>query len=292
MPARRRDPRSVGDTRTIRHAMPRADPSSALLLPPDSGPLAIPRANVVGIDLAITDYERTMDWLDDVVRTRGRACVTAAAVHLVMVAREDPVTRGAIDGALVVPDGVPLVWALRALGHAEATRVYGPDLMARYCERSARTGTSMYLYGGRSDAALAQLTAALLERFPGLRIAGGWSPPFRELGDDERDEVAERINATGADVVWVGIGQPKQEKWMAEMRDRLEAPILAGVGAAFDFHAGIVPQAPAWMQQRGLEWSYRLAREPRRLWRRYAKYNPRFVAAFARQYAAHRAGRD
>ncbi len=291
MPARRRDPRSVGDTRTIRHAMPRADPSSALLLPPDSGPLAIPRANVVGIDLAITDYERTMDWLDDVVRARGRACVTAAAVHLVMVAREDPVTRAAIDGALVVPDGVPLVWALRALGHAEATRVYGPDLMARYCERSARTGTSIYLYGGRSDEALAQLTAALLERFPGLRIAGGWSPPFRELGDDERDEVAERINATGADVVWVGIGQPKQEKWMAEMRDRLEAPILAGVGAAFDFHAGIVPQAPAWMQQRGLEWSYRLAREPRRLWRRYAKYNPLFVAAFARQYVAHRARR-
>src|SRR4051794_2327038 len=270
--------------------MSTADPSSALLLPPESGPLAIPRADVVGIDLAITDYERTMDWLDDVVRTRGRACVTAAAVHLVMVAREDPATRAAIDGALVVPDGVPLVWALRALGHADATRVYGPDLMARYCERSARTGTSVYLYGGRSDEALAQLTAALLARFPGLRIAGGWAPPFRELGDDELDEGAERITAAGADVVWVGIGQPKQEKWMAEMRDRLEAPILAGVGAAFDFHAGIVPQAPPWMQQRGLEWSYRLAREPRRLWRRYAKYNPRFVAAFARQYAAHRAG--
>ena len=209
-----------------------------------------------------------------------------------MAARVTGSSRAAIDGALVVPDGVPLVWALRALGHAEATRVYGPDLMARYCERSARTGTSIYLYGGRSDEALAQLTAALLERFPGLRIAGGWSPPFRELGDDERDEVAERINATGADVVWVGIGQPKQEKWMAEMRDRLQAPILAGVGAAFDFHAGLVAQAPDWMQRIGLEWVFRLAKEPRRLWRRYLRYNPRFVAAFARQYAAHRAGRD
>jgi N-acetylglucosaminyldiphosphoundecaprenol N-acetyl-beta-D-mannosaminyltransferase len=184
---------------------------------------------------------------------------------------------------------VPLVWALRALGHPHASRVYGPDLMAAYCARSARTGTTMYLYGGRSDEALEQLTDALLRSYPGLRIVGGWSPPFRPLTDDERDEVAARINATGADVVWVGTGQPKQEKWMAEMRDRLDAPILVGVGAAFDFHAGIVPQAPAWMQRRGLEWTYRLAREPRRLWRRYARYNPRFVAAFARQYATHRA---
>jgi N-acetylglucosaminyldiphosphoundecaprenol N-acetyl-beta-D-mannosaminyltransferase len=149
----------------------------------------------------------------------------------------------------------------------------------------------MYLYGGRSDDALAELTEALLERYPGLQIVGGWSPPFRPLSEDERDEVAARINVTGADVVWVGTGQPKQEKWMAEMRDRLDAPVLAGVGAAFDFHAGIMPQAPTWMQRRGLEWTYRLAREPRRLWRRYARYNPRFVAAFARQYAAHRAGR-
>jgi N-acetylglucosaminyldiphosphoundecaprenol N-acetyl-beta-D-mannosaminyltransferase len=268
-----------------------ADPRPAPVLPPDSGPLAIPRAPVLGIDLAITDYERTMDWLDDVVRTRGRTCVTAAAVHLVMVAQEDPATRAAIDDALVVPDGVPLVWALRALGHPRATRVYGPDLMAHYCARSARTGTTMFLYGGRSDEALEQLTNALRERFPGLRIAGGWSPPFRELSDAERDDVAARINASGADVVWVGTGQPKQEKWIAQMRERLDAPVLAGVGAAFDFHAGIVPQAPAWMQKRGLEWSYRLAREPRRLWRRYARYNPRFVVAFARQYAAHRAGR-
>ena len=250
---------------------------------------AMPWGNIVGTDLAVTDYEGAMDWMDEVIRRRERALVTAAAVHLVMVAREDPGTRYAVQRALAVPDGVPLVWALRALGHAGASRVYGPDLMANYCARSARTGTTMFLYGGRSDEALEELTQALLERFPGLRIVGGWSPPFRPLTDAERDEVAARINATGADVVWVGTGQPKQEKWMAEMRDGLDAPILAGVGAAFDFHAGIVPQAPPWMQARGLEWAYRLAREPRRLWRRYARYNPRFVAAFARQYATHRA---
>jgi N-acetylglucosaminyldiphosphoundecaprenol N-acetyl-beta-D-mannosaminyltransferase len=250
---------------------------------------ALSRADVLGVELAVTDYERTMDWMDEVVRRRERVCVTAAAVHLVMVAREDPETRRAVQQALAVPDGVPLVWALRALGHAGASRVYGPDLMASYCARSAETGTTMFLYGGRSDEALEDLTQALLRRYPGLRIVGGWSPPFRPLTDAERDEVAARINATGADVVWVGTGQPKQEKWMAEMRERLDAPILAGVGAAFDFHAGIVPQAPPWMQERGLEWAYRLAREPRRLWRRYARYNPRFVAAFARQYATHRA---
>jgi N-acetylglucosaminyldiphosphoundecaprenol N-acetyl-beta-D-mannosaminyltransferase len=252
---------------------------------------AMPRAMIVGTELALTDYERTMDWMDEVIRRRERASVTAAAVHLVMVAREDPETRAAVQRALAVPDGVPLVWALRALGHRHATRVYGPDLMAHYCARSARTGTTMFLYGGRSEAALEALTQALLARSPGLRVVGGWSPPFRPLTETERDEVAARINASGADVVWVGTGQPKQEKWMAEMRDRLDAPILAGVGAAFDFHAGLVKQAPGWMQQRGLEWTYRLAREPRRLWRRYARYNPRFVAAFARQYAAHRAGR-
>jgi N-acetylglucosaminyldiphosphoundecaprenol N-acetyl-beta-D-mannosaminyltransferase len=252
---------------------------------------AMPRDEILGMELAITDYDGAMDWMDEVVRRNARACITAAAVHLVMVAREDPETGRAVKRALAVPDGVPLVWALRALGHKDATRVYGPDLMAHYCARAARTGATMYLYGGRSEAALEQLTAALRRRFPGLRIVGGWSPPFRPLTDAERDEVAARINAARADVVWVGTGQPKQEKWMAEMRDHLDAPVLAAVGAAFDFHAGIVPQAPAWMQRAGLEWVYRLSREPRRLWRRYARYNPRFVAAFAGQYAARRAGR-
>jgi N-acetylglucosaminyldiphosphoundecaprenol N-acetyl-beta-D-mannosaminyltransferase len=269
------------------HTRPRMPPEP----PPESGLPSIPRASVLGIDLAVADYERTMDWLDEVVRIRGRACVTAAAVHLVMVAQEDPETRRAIADALVVPDGVPLVWALRALGHRQATRIYGPDLMASYCARSARTGTAMFLYGGKSDAALDLLTTRLVERFPGLRIVDGWSPPFRALSEGELDEVAARINASGADVVWVGTGQPKQEKWMAQMRERLDAPVIAAVGAAFDFHAGTLPQAPPWMQRAGLEWSYRLAREPRRLWRRYAKYNPRFVAEFARQYAAHRTGR-
>jgi N-acetylglucosaminyldiphosphoundecaprenol N-acetyl-beta-D-mannosaminyltransferase len=245
-------------------------------------------AEVLGVPLALTDYERTMDWIDAVVATREKAYLSAAAVHLVMVAQEDGATRDAVDDAtLIVPDGQPLVWALRSLGH-EASRVYGPDLMARYCERSAGTGTRMYLYGGRSQGALVELALRLRRRYPGLQIVGGYSPPFRPLTEDEEQWVVDDINRTKADVVWVGIGQPKQEVWMREMRDRVDAPMLVGVGAAFDFHAGLVPQAPAWMQTVGLEWAFRLLQEPRRLWRRYARYNPRFVAGFARQYTGAR----
>ena len=247
-------------------------------------PAELPRAPVLGIPLALTNYEGTMDWMDAVIDSGQRASLTAAAVHLVMVAQEDTETREAVLGSLAVPDGQPLVWALRALGHADASRIYGPDLMARYCERAARLGRRIYLYGGRHQGALVQLTLMLRQRFPGILIVGGYSPPFRPLTAEEERWVAEDINRSGADVVWVGTGQPKQEKWMARMRPMLEAPVLVGVGAAFDFHAGLIPQAPEWMQSLGLEWSYRLAREPRRLWRRYARYNPRFVLGFARQF--------
>lgn len=240
------------------------------------------------MQLAVSRYEEVLDWMDAVIAADGRAYVTAAAVNLVMSAHEDPETRAAVLGAtLAVPDGQPLVWALRALGNPGATRVYGPDLMAGFCARAASTGTPMYLYGGRTPQALELLKARLVGRFPGVRIVGGYSPPFRELTEAEEDEVIERIDSSGAAVVWVGTGQPKQEKWMLRMRPRLAAPLLVGVGAAFDFHAGLVPQAPAWMQRNGLEWVYRLAREPRRLWRRYARYNPRFVICFARQYVGH-----
>jgi N-acetylglucosaminyldiphosphoundecaprenol N-acetyl-beta-D-mannosaminyltransferase len=244
---------------------------------------------VLGVPLAISDYEEVLDWMQATIAADGRAYLTAAAVNLVMSAREQPETlRAVLEATLAVPDGMPLVWALRALGHARATRVYGPDLMLGFCARAARAGTPMYLYGGRDAAALALLQERLRERFPGLRIAGGQAPPFRALTPAEEEAAVADIDGSGAQVVWVGIGQPKQERWMQAMRPRLRAPLLVGVGAAFDFHAGLVPQAPAWMQRSGLEWSYRLAREPRRLWRRYARYNPRFVAQFARQWARER----
>lgn len=245
---------------------------------------SIERAAVLDIPLAIGDYESVMDWMDEVIASRTRVSISAAAVHLVMVAQHDAQTREAVREMVTVPDGQPLVWALRALGHSDASRIYGPELMARYCARAGKSGVRMYLYGGRNQGALVQLVLNLRHRFPGLQIAGGYSPPFRPETEEERDAITAEINASGADIVWVGTGQPKQEKWMADMRDRLDAPILVGVGAAFDFHAGLVPQAPPWMQTSGLEWTYRLAHEPRRLWRRYARYNPRFVAGFARQW--------
>ncbi len=233
----------------------------------------------------MSDYEQVLDWMEAMIAAGRHGYLTAAAVNLVMSAREDPDTRAAVLGAtLAVPDGQPLVWALHALGHARATRVYGPDLMLGFCARAARSGTPMFLYGGRSPEALGLLEARLRERFPGLVIAGGQSPPFRPLTDAELQETIATIESSGAELVWVGTGQPKQERWMLEMRPRLSAPLLVGVGAAFDFHAGLVPQAPRWMQRSGLEWTYRLAREPRRLWWRYLHHNPRFIAGFARQY--------
>lgn len=244
---------------------------------------------IVGVPLAVSDYEEVVAWMGAVIEADARAYVTAAAVNLVMSAHEQPETMTAVLGAtLAVPDGMPLVWALRALGHGRATRVYGPDLMLSFCAYAAAEGIPMYLYGGRDEAALQLLTQRLRERFPGLRVVGGHSPPFRELTAAEERQVVADIERSGAKVVWVGTGQPKQERWMHRMRPRLKTPLLVGVGAAFDFHAGLLSQAPRWMQRAGLEWIYRLAREPRRLWRRYARYNPRFVAAFARQYASER----
>jgi N-acetylglucosaminyldiphosphoundecaprenol N-acetyl-beta-D-mannosaminyltransferase len=244
---------------------------------------------VLGIPLALSDYEHVLDWMEAAIAAGARGYLTAAAVNLVMSAQEDPDTRAAVLAAtLAVPDGQPLVWALHALGHRQATRIYGPDLMAGFCARAAQTGAPIYLYGGRSRDALQLLERRLGERFPGLRIAGSYSPPFRPLTPEEEDGVIADIDSSGAAVVWVGTGQPKQEKWMLQMRPRLSAPLLVGVGAAFDFHAGLVSQAPSWMQRNGLEWTYRLAHEPRRLWRRYARYNPRFIAGFWRQFLRER----
>lgn len=258
--------------------------------PGAAAPSAPPSAELLGVQLALIDYAGALDWIDAVIAAGSREYVCVAATHTVMTCAEDPELRAAVRSAsMTVPDGQPLVWALHALGRGDGLdgRVYGPELMARACERATRTGTRMFLYGGRNQGALVQLTANLRARYPGLQIVGGYVPPFRPLTQEEEDGVVAEIDRCGADIVWVGIGVPKQEKWMAHIRPRLRAPVLVGVGAAFDFHAGLVPQAPAWVQTAGLEWAYRLAREPRRLWRRYLRYNPLFVLGFLREYAQH-----
>ena len=264
-------------------------------LQPRPAPVQAPATvRLLGLPLALTDYDEMVGWIAEIVSQRERGYVCVCNVHTVMASREDPVLRSALlSSAVNVPDGQPLVWAINALGHSLAGRVYGPELMARACASAVGSEQRFYLYGGRNQGALVQLALNLRHRYPGVKIVGGYSPPHRPLTDEEQEAVAEQINQSHADVVWVGIGVPKQEKWMAEMRPLLDAPVLVGVGAAFDFHAGLVPQAPSWIQEAGLEWAYRLAHEPRRLWRRYLRYNPRFLTAFGRQLAAHRrAGRS
>jgi N-acetylglucosaminyldiphosphoundecaprenol N-acetyl-beta-D-mannosaminyltransferase len=251
---------------------------------------AVPSRDLLGVPIALTDYDGALDAMEQMIATREPGYVCAVPVHSLMVSRHDAGMRAALLGASMnVPDGRPLVWALNLLGERLRDRVYGPELMDRFCARAARSGHRVWLYGGATAEALDELTAVLSRRHPGLQIAGGWSPPHRPLTPEEESEVAARIDSDRADVVWVGLGVPKQELWMARMRSRLEAPVLVGVGAAFDFISGRKRQAPAWMQARGLEWLFRLSQEPLRLLPRYLRYNPAFVMAFARQYLRERA---
>jgi N-acetylglucosaminyldiphosphoundecaprenol N-acetyl-beta-D-mannosaminyltransferase len=253
------------------------------------GPATEHTRAVLGVEVAVTDNERELARIAAMVESGSRGYICHAAVGTLMNARRDPQARAALAGAtMTVPDGMPVVWALRALGERIEDRVYGPDLMLMACERLG--DCAHFLYGGRDAEATAALERRLRERFPNLRLAGSLTPPFRELTAAEEDDVASRIDASGAEVVWVGTGSPRQEKWMASMRPRLHAPVLVGVGAAFDFHAGLVPQAPGWMQRHGLEWLFRLRAEPRRLAPRYLRDNPAFIAAFARQWLSERRG--
>lgn len=178
--------------------------------------------------------------------------------------------------SLSVPDGMPLVWLLRLKGHKIKDRVYGPDLMLLLCEEAARKGWRCFLYGGKPGVP-EQLREVLQSRFPGIQIVGTYSPPFKELSAQEDAEICALINATKPDIVWVGLGSPKQDIWMYEHRDKVDAAVLHGVGAAFDFLTGQVKQAPRWMMKAGLEWLFRLFQEPRRLWRRYTITNAKFI---------------
>jgi N-acetylglucosaminyldiphosphoundecaprenol N-acetyl-beta-D-mannosaminyltransferase len=242
----------------------------------------IPRVDVLGVEVSAVSLDRAVTeiarWISD--RERHYVCVTG--VHGVVESQRDAALKAIHNrSGLTTPDGMPLVWCARWAGVDAVTRVYGPDLMLALLERARAAGWSSFFYGGGEGTA--DLLARQLEsRYPGLRVAGTYTPPFRPLTDDEAHHVTELINDSGADMVWVGLSTPKQERWMAEFIDRLNAPVLLGVGAAFDIHAGTLPQAPRWMQRSGLEWFYRLWREPRRLWRRYLRNNPAFVLSILR----------
>ena len=236
-----------------------------------------PRVNVLGVGVSAINMAQALETIEGWISRGDRRYVCVSGVHGIMESQADPLLRDIHNSAgLVTPDGMPLVWLSRMHGHEHVERVYGPDLMLALCGRSESRGYRHFLYGGAGDVP-ALLTAGLRQRFPRLDIVGSYSPPFRPLTEEEDAEVVRMINESGADIVWVGLSTPKQERWMREHVGRIEAAALIGVGAAFDFHAGVKKQAPRWMQRNGLEWLFRLGSEPRRLWKRYLINNPRFV---------------
>jgi N-acetylglucosaminyldiphosphoundecaprenol N-acetyl-beta-D-mannosaminyltransferase len=243
----------------------------------------ISRINVLGVGISAIAPQRVMELMVDWIESRQKHYICVCAVHVVMECQRNPALRAMVNKAsLAVPDGMPLVWLARLGGQHHVRRVYGPDLMLAFCDLAARRGYRNYLLGG-APGQPEVLAQHLRARFRGLNIVGTHATPHRPLPTAENTMVLEEINHSEPDVVWVGMGTNIQERWMAENRDLMNAPVLVGVGAAFDFHSNKIPQAPAAMQRVGLEWLFRLIQEPRRLWRRYLVGNPLFLAKVVSQ---------
>ncbi len=236
------------------------------------------RVNILGVGVSAINIPMALEIIGGWIARREPHYVCVTGVHGVMESQRDESLRHIHNRAgLVTPDGMPLVWLCRLWGVHYVGRVYGPDLMLALCERSVAAGWRHFFYGG-AEGVPERLALVLQSRFPGLQVVGHYSPPFRPLTAEEDEQVVRMINDAAPDIVWVGLSTPKQERWMAEHVGRLTAPVLIGVGAAFDFLSGRKRQAPRWMQHAGLEWLFRLLSEPRRLWRRYLINNPIFIA--------------
>lgn len=261
-----------------------SDPMSFGPISSDQGPGdggRIRRVDVLGVEVSAVSLPQAVDRIEAWVTARDREYVCVTGVHGVMESQRDPQLKRVHNAAgLTTPDGMPMVWAGRRAGAGWMSRVYGPDLMLAVLARAAEHGWSSYFYGGAPETP-GLLAMRMGERFNGLHVAGTWSPAFGPVSPAEDAAEIQRINDARPDLVWVGLSTPKQERWMAAHRARLDAPVLIGVGAAFDIHAGRLSQAPHWVQRSGLEWAYRLGREPRRLASRYLRNNPAFVAAIA-----------
>lgn len=244
---------------------------------------SLARVNILGVGVMPSNVPQAVATLDQWRAEGRRDYVCCVSVHGLVVSQRDPEIRNALNrSGLATQDGMPLVWWSRRAGFPGATRVCGSDLMDAMCALGAKEGHRHYFYGG-SPRVVTQLVAKLTQRHPGLIVAGYKSPPYRTLTPEEDAADVAEINETRPDFVWIGLGMPKQEKWMVSHLGRIEATALLGVGAAFDFHAGTKPRAPEWMQQRGLEWLHRLASEPRRLAHRYLVDNTLFLAHTLRQ---------
>ena len=244
------------------------------------------RVEVIASPIDVLDWAEAVERLRTWAQWRASRYVCICNAHSVVTAFQDPPFAEVVRLAdMVAPDGAPVAWMMRRMGHPNQQRIDGPDLMWSFCKAAKEGDPGIFLYGS-TDETLRRLEANLLANFPALRIAGRYAPPFRELNAQEDDAVVQMINSSGAGIVWVGLGCPKQEFWMAGKKGRIDA-VMVGVGAAFSIHAGNIHRAPLWMRNAGLEWLHRLAREPRRLWRRYLVTNTLFILKAAQQLAAH-----
>ena len=232
--------------------------------------------SVLGARVDAINYSRTIEIIQDWSTRQQSRYVCIANVHMLMEAIDSSKYRQILNSAdLVTPDGMPLVWMMRAKGKKHQERVYGPTLMLKTIESAARENIPVGFYGGAPEV-LESLIHRMQARYEGLKVAFSCSPPFRAMSQQEDNTIVEQINQSGARILFVGLGCPKQEYWMANHRGKVNA-VMMGVGAAFDFHSGVKPQAPTWLQKIGLEWLFRLFVEPQRLWRRYLYHNPRFI---------------
>ncbi len=246
---------------------------------------SLQRTNILGVGVSAINMQQALDQMVCWIEQRGRVYIVVAPVHTVMESQFSADYRQLLNQAdMITPDGMPLVFLSRWLGQPHVRRVYGPDVMLNFSRLSADRGFRHFYYGG-AEGIPDLLAETLTAKFPGLQVVGTYSPPFRPLTLEEDQAIIDMINAANPDVVWIGLGCPKQDIWMAQHRDKLNAPILIGVGAAFDFLSGQKSQAPRWMMRYSLEWLYRLLQEPRRLWRRYLLCNPLFILLVLLQLA-------
>jgi N-acetylglucosaminyldiphosphoundecaprenol N-acetyl-beta-D-mannosaminyltransferase len=255
------------------------DMSTAAVRPEiEDAPIApVPRTNILGVGISLINMDDALAVSDALICSNERNYICITDVHTVIEAQADPQFRAILNNSfMTTPDGMPLVWVGKIRGHSGIRRVYGPDYLMAICGVSVRRGYRHFLYGGKAGVA-ERLAVRLLEQFPGLEICGTYTPAFRPLTPSEEVELEERVARAKPDIFWVGLGSPKQERFMAKYCGRLDTKLMVGVGAAFDIHAGIVKEAPRWMKSAGLQWLHRLVQEPRRLWKRYLICIPSFL---------------
>ena len=249
-------------------------------------PSSVPAVDILGVPVSRVTVSGAIGTIEKWLAGAESHYVCACDVHSLMRAQDDPDHMAALRGAgMVTPDGQPLVWTARSRGIPDIDRVCGPDLLPQVCRYSLSQGWTHYFYGGAEGVA-GDLSRRLAADYPGINIAGTECPPFSPLSLAEQDTTIARIRASRANILWVGLGCPKQEKWMLANRDKLPGVVMIGIGAAFDFHTNRVERAPVWMREHGLEWLHRLASEPNRLWRRYLVLAPRFLIASLAETAA------